>query len=159
MLTFEEKLSIIEEFPELERHDVSLGRVNFHYEESVLDKKIVVRHLHPNGNGFVYAGHLPSSQTGPKGMVNIRDMSASELRKLLADSIAYLSADPALEAAKPEQEPVHIEGEWKGPEGQKLMLVQEDLLWNIYSGDNLEECFESPVEAQRYLEEERFKKE
>lgn len=58
MLTFEEKLSIIETFPELQRKDVSLGRVNFHYPESVQEKKIVVQHLHPNGNGFVYAGHM-----------------------------------------------------------------------------------------------------
>ncbi|MGQ0517887.1 hypothetical protein ACT453_49800, partial [Bacillus sp. D-CC] len=55
MLTFEEKLSIIESFPELERKNVSLKRVNFHFEESRLDKKNVVYHLHPNGNGFVYA--------------------------------------------------------------------------------------------------------
>ncbi len=34
MLTFEEKLSIIESFPELERKNVSLKRVNFHFEES-----------------------------------------------------------------------------------------------------------------------------
>ncbi len=39
MLTFEEKLSIIESFPELERKNVSLKRVNFHFEESRLDKK------------------------------------------------------------------------------------------------------------------------
>lgn len=58
MLTFEEKLSIIETFPELQRKDVSLGRVNFHYPDSVQEKKIVVQHLHPNGNGFVYAGHM-----------------------------------------------------------------------------------------------------
>ena len=157
LLTFEEKLSIIEEFPELERHDVSLGRVNFHFGESVRDKKIVVRHLHPNGNGFVYAAHLPSGQTGPKGMVSIRDMSGAELKNLLAGSIAYLSMEE--DSMPPEPEPIHIEGMWKGPDGQTLKLVQEDLLWNVYSGDNLEECFESPVEAQRYLEEEQFKKE
>ncbi len=39
MLTFEEKLSIIESFPELERKNVSLKRVNFHFEESRLDKR------------------------------------------------------------------------------------------------------------------------
>lgn len=39
MLTFEEKLTIIESFPELTRNDISLGRVNFHFEESVKDKR------------------------------------------------------------------------------------------------------------------------
>ena len=92
MLTFAEKLAIIESFPQLQRKDVSLGRVNFHFEESVYDKKIVVQHLHPNGNGFVYAGHLPNKETDKKGLVNIRDYSEEELRDLLRKSIAYLSA-------------------------------------------------------------------
>lgn len=63
MLTFEEKLAIIESFPELERVNVSLGRVNFQFNESVYEKKNVVYHLHPNGNGFVYAGRLQGYQT------------------------------------------------------------------------------------------------
>ena len=36
MLTFEEKLAIIESFPELERKDVSLGRVNFRLQRESL---------------------------------------------------------------------------------------------------------------------------
>ena len=91
MLTFTEKLAIIESFPQLQRKDISLGRVNFHFEESVYDKKIVVQHLHPNGNGFVYAGHLPAKVKDKKGLVNIRDYSEEELRDLLTNSIAYLS--------------------------------------------------------------------
>ena len=91
MLTFSEKLTIIESFPQLQRKDVSLGRVNFHFEDSVYDKKIVVQHLHPNGNGFVFAGHLPSKDTDKKGYVNIREYSEVELRDLLHKSIAYLS--------------------------------------------------------------------
>ena len=51
MLTFEEKLAIIESFPELERKNVSLGRVNFHFEGSIYEKKNVVYHLHPNEIG------------------------------------------------------------------------------------------------------------
>lgn len=62
MLTFEEKLAIIESFPQLHKKPVSLGRFNFHFEESLHDKKIVVQNLHPNGNGFVYAGHLPKKR-------------------------------------------------------------------------------------------------
>ena len=83
MLTFEEKLSIIESFPELERKNVSLKRVNFHFEESRLDKKNVVYHLHPNGNGFVYASGIKGYKTDDKGMVNIREFSADELRSVL----------------------------------------------------------------------------
>ena len=41
---------------------------------------------------------------------------------------------------------------------QELTLTKEDLLWNVYAGVNLEECFESPIEAERYLKEEGFRK-
>ena len=67
MLTFEEKLSIIESFPELERKNVSMGRINFHYEASASDKKNVVYHLHSNGNGFVYGAELNGYKKMIKG--------------------------------------------------------------------------------------------
>ncbi len=156
MLTFTEKLAIIESFPQLQRKDISLGRVNFHFEESVHDKKIVVQHLHPNGNGFVYAGHLPAKAKDKKGLVNIRDYSEEELRDLLTNSIAYLSQ--VQEEQEVENEFAVLEGTWVGPDRQEVTLVQEDLLWNVYAGLNLEECFESPIEAERYLIEEGFHK-
>ncbi|WP_419883277.1 hypothetical protein ACN6MY_06765 [Peribacillus sp. B-H-3] len=156
MLTFEEKLSIIESFPELERKDVSLGRVNFHYEESVHEKKIVVQHLHPNGNGFVYGGHLPKAAIDRKGYVNIRDYSESELREIIKKSIGYLSE--IHEEKEQEDTYTDLEGVWTKRGQEELSLVKEDLLWNIYSGSNLEDCFESPIEAERYLKEEGFSK-
>lgn len=156
MLTFEEKLHIIETFPELQRKDISLGRVNFHFEESVQDKKIVVQNLHPNGNGFVFAGHLSYKQRDKKGLVNIRDYSEAELRELLEQAIAYLSKEPA--GIEKEEEVADCEGTWVGRNQQELTLVREDQLWNVYAGSNLEECFESPVEAERYLREEGFRK-
>ncbi|MFS0597083.1 hypothetical protein AB1L16_10110 [Peribacillus frigoritolerans] len=156
MLTFEEKLSIIETFPELQRKDVSLGRVNFHYPDSVQDKKIVVQHLHPNGNGFVYAGHMRKKDTDRKGFINIRDYNEAELKELIQRSVDYLSEPPA-EIEEEENEFARLEGAWIGPEKQELTLQKEDLLWNVYSGSNLEECFESPVEAERYLLDEGFR--
>lgn len=154
MLTFTEKLAIIESFPQLQRKDVSLGRVNFHFEDSVYDKKIVVQHLHPNGNGFVFAGHLSAKDKDKKGLVNIRDYSEEDLRDLLNKSIAYLSEFQ--EEPEIENEFADLEGVWAGPNQQELNLLQEDLLWNVYAGQNLEECFESPIEATRYLMEEGF---
>ncbi|WP_047152699.1 hypothetical protein [Aneurinibacillus tyrosinisolvens] len=148
MLTFEEKLAIIESFPQLERKNVSLGRVNFHYEESAFDKKIVVYHLHPNGNGFVYAGHLPDYDTDDKGLVNIRDYAADELRSLIKSSIESLSDDSEMEEEQGEQ--------WTGPEEQTLLLVHENDLWNVYTGLNLEASFETYEEAEQYMQEEGF---
>lgn len=91
MLTFEQKLAILDSYPQLERKNVSLGRVNYHYEESQHDKKTVAFHLHPNGNGYVFAGLLRGYETDDKGFVNIRDYSEFELRNLLDASITSLS--------------------------------------------------------------------
>ncbi|WP_020061053.1 hypothetical protein [Bacillus sp. 123MFChir2] len=156
MITFEEKLTIIESFPELERKNVSLGRINFHYEESRLDKKNVVYHLHPNGNGFVYAGHLKGYKTNDKGMVNIRDFSAEELRSLLEKSIVGLSQEPVEEVVIAEN---FQEEEWVNEDKHILTLIKEDEdMWNVYAGIQLDGTFNSYKEAAQYLDEEGFKR-
>lgn len=156
MLTYEQKLAIIESFPELERKDVSLGRMNFHYEGSVHDKKNVVYHLHPNGNGYVYAGQLPGVATDDKGFVNIRDYTEERLRALLRDSIRSLSANSAAgkEAAAPAEA---AEAErWQGPDNQTLTVTYEDELWYVYAGRSLESAFETYEEVEQYMLEEGF---
>lgn len=155
MLTFEEKLAIIESFPELTRNDVSLGRVNFHFEGSVHEKKTVVYHLHPNGNGFVYGAYLKGYRKDDKGFVNIREFSAEELRTIIAASIDMLShkretAPQEKTSAEPQKET------WVDKKNVTLLLEQEDSLWNVYHGLNLEASFESYVEAENYLKEEGF---
>ncbi|MFE1628935.1 hypothetical protein ACFLFF_19530 [Brevibacillus reuszeri] len=155
MLTFEEKLAIIESFPQLTRNDVSLKRVNFHYEESLHDKKAVVYHLHPNGNGFVFAAFLKGYQKDDKGYVNIRDFSEDQLRTIIEASINSLSVKRELapqNAATPEQ----VEETWIDKKGNTLLLQQEDALFNVYHGMNLEASFESYVEAEQYLLDEEF---
>ncbi|MDF0728825.1 hypothetical protein PY093_19615 [Cytobacillus sp. S13-E01] len=154
MLTFDEKLAIIEEFIELERKDVSLGRVNFHFKESISDKKNVVYHLHPNGNGFVYGEYLTGYETNDKGMVNIRDFSKSELRTIIQKSIDSLSH------LHNENDHEQIEDEtWINDEKQKLTLKFEDDTWNVYAGLNLDGTFNSYGEAAQFLDEEGFQPE
>ncbi|WP_144510688.1 hypothetical protein [Bacillus sp. FJAT-22090] len=153
MLTFEEKEAIIQEFSELTRKEVSLKRVNYHYEASLYEKTTVVYHLHPNGNGFVYVGDLPQyEEANDKGLLNIREASADELRKMIKESIAYLATE------EEELFDEEVEEEWKNKEDSKLTLLQEDTLWNIYHGYNLEESFGSYEEATTYLLEEGFLK-
>ncbi|WP_313891987.1 hypothetical protein [Psychrobacillus sp.] len=153
MLTFEEKELIIQEFPELTRKEVSMKRVNYHYEDSLYEKTTVIYHLHPNGNGFVYVGDIPEyEEANDKGHLNIREASADELRKLIKVSIAYLAT------AEEEVDDDEVEEEWKNKEDSKLTLLQEDTLWNIYHGYNLEESFGSYDEAKAYLLEEGFRK-
>ncbi|KAB7707540.1 hypothetical protein F9802_07275 [Bacillus aerolatus] len=154
MLNFNEKLSIIESFPQLERKDVSLGRVNFHFADSVTEKKNVVYHLHPNGNGFVYAGELAGYQTDAKGMVNIRDFSAEELRAIIGEAIESLSPKTVEEAAVAGE--AHEE-KWINNDGHTLLLIEEEDMWNVYAGLNLDGTFNSYGEAAEYLEEEGFR--
>ena len=149
MLTFEQKQEIIESFPELTRKDVSMKRVNYHYEESLLDKTVVVQHLHPNGNAFVFVAGLPGYDTDDRGLVNVREATEEELRKTIADSIALLSEEEA-------EEPT-VEEIWVNGEGVELKLVEEEGAWNIYHGLNLEESFGNYGYAQNYLKDEQFK--
>ncbi|GIP39424.1 hypothetical protein J31TS4_27040 [Paenibacillus sp. J31TS4] len=143
MLTFEEKQAVLDGFEELERRPVSLGRVNYHYGESAFDKKTVVYHLHPNGNGYVYAGRLDGWQTDDRGLVNIRDLSAEELRELVAASIRSLTA--------PSEET------WIGEGGETLTVKPEDDLWYIYAGEQLDLACETYEEVKEYMAEEGFR--
>ncbi|WP_028551261.1 hypothetical protein [Paenibacillus sp. UNC451MF] len=157
MLTFEQKLAVIESFPELQRKDVSLGRVNFQYEDSGFDRKNVVYHLHKNGNGFVYAGHLKGYSTDEKGLVNIRDLTEEELRSLLEASIRSLAPDPTQTAKSSSTSSAASREElWTGPDNHKLRLFYEDELWYLYDRQNLESAFETYEEAEEYLLEEGF---
>lgn len=163
MLNFEQKLAIIASFPELQRKDVSLGRVNFHYEESVHEKKTVVYHLHPNGNGFIYAGLVAGTETDAKGLVNIRDYGEDELKDLIARSIASLSAtdgDDALDATEEDAEYRPSRAEfWRGAGGTRLTLLFQDDLWYVYAGKELDMAFETQDEATQYLVDEGFRRE
>ncbi|WP_219835142.1 hypothetical protein [Paenibacillus sp. R14(2021)] len=165
MLSFEQKLSILESFPELSRKDVSLGRVNYQFEESLYDKKNVAFHLHPNGNGFIYGGHLSGYDTDDKGFVNIRDYDEASLRKLVEASIRSLSVrEPELAANTAKTSAARGGGSkgkgntsiWHGTDKQTLTLKHEDDLWYVYAGPNLEMVLETYEEAEQYLHEEGF---
>ncbi|MCR8641187.1 hypothetical protein NV379_00830 [Paenibacillus sp. N1-5-1-14] len=157
MLSFEQKIAIVDSFPQLERKNVSLGRVNYHYEVSALDKKTVVYHLHPNGNGFVYAGHFMKFNVDDKGFVNIRDYSEEKLRSIIEQSIQSMTRTSAL-SEESSVEAELIEEYWVNAENQELVLQleNEDQKWYLYAGDDLEEVFDTYDEASEYLKEEKF---
>ncbi|WP_458462464.1 hypothetical protein [Paenibacillus sp.] len=166
MLNVEQKLEVLQSYPQLQRKNVSLGRVNFHYEESAYEKKIVALHIHPNGNGYIYAGLLPNYETDAKGFVNIRDYSEADLRTLLDETIKAMSTNSsAVEAKEPEQAKAAPAlattstggGTWINEDGHSLTLKYEDDMWYVYSGVNLDMAFETRSEAGEYLKDEGFK--
>ena len=149
MLTFEQKQAIIESFPELTKKEISMKRVNYHFEDSLYEKTIVVEKLHPNGNGFVYIGDLLKydKQANDKGLVNIRDFSETELREIIRDAIDFLSEDFDIPVVE----------NWTSRDGITLELRHHQRDWNIYFQDNLEETFGTRESALEYLLEEGFK--
>lgn len=151
MLTFEQKQEIIESFPQLTRKEISLKRVNYHFEGSLYEKSIVVEKLHPNGNGFVFVGDLLKyeKEAGDNGLVNIRDYNEEALHEIVRDAINYLSEE--------EEEILPIVETWTSREGTKLELEFNDRSWNIYHQGNLEESFGTREDAVAYLREEGFR--
>lgn len=160
MLSLDEKLAIAASFPELQRKDVSLGRINFHYLESDYEKTTVLYHLHPNGNGFVYAEYIPGCTVDSKGLVNIRDYSEYELREIIAKSIQSLTRSGSPKVAKTEDVAVDQQQEeiWVDEVGNLLSVTFVEDLWYIFAGENLDCAFETYEEVQEYLEEEGFDK-
>ncbi|MGM9951725.1 MAG: hypothetical protein ACI33P_16435 [Lysinibacillus sp.] len=150
MLTFEQKQAIIEEFPQLKKKEISLKRLNYHFEESLYEKTIVVEKLHPNGNGFVFVGDLLKyeKEATDKGLVNIRDYSPEALREIVADAIDYLSEEI-------DEEPV-VEI-WSDRHHTELELVYDNRVWNVYHQGNLEESFGTREAAADYLHGEGFR--
>lgn len=151
MLTFEQKQAIIESFPQLTKKEISLGRLNYHFKDSLYEKLVVVEKLHPNGNGYVFVGDLLRYEhEAIKGLVNIRDYNEEQLREIIEAAIEYLSEEDDF-VAEPE---IYF---WSNKEGVQLTLKNEDRNWNIYFNDNLEEAFGTLEAAEQYLLEEGFR--
>ncbi|WP_274308410.1 hypothetical protein [Solibacillus daqui] len=150
MLTFEQKQAIIESFPQLTKKEISLKRLNYHFEDSLYEKTIVVEKLHPNGNGFIFVGDLLKyeKEASDKGLVNIRDYSEQQLREIIEAAIDYLSE---------EIDDTPIIEHWTSRQGTKLELEFNNRSWNIYHQGNLEESFGTRDDAIAYLREEGFR--
>ena len=150
MLTFEQKQQIIESFPQLVKKEISLKRLNYHFEDSLYEKTIVVEKLHPNGNGFVFVGDLLKyEKEALKGLVNIRDYSEAQLREIIQDAIDYLGEEEVDEGP--------IIEIWSSREGSEIELIYNGRSWDVFFQDNLEESFGTREAAVEYLREEGFR--
>ncbi|EUJ29175.1 hypothetical protein MFLO_11330 [Listeria floridensis FSL S10-1187] len=144
------KKEIIDRFTELTAKPISLNRVNYHYPESQREKTILVKHLHPNGNGFIYAPYLEGeTELDKEGYVNIYEASEEELTELIQKAIDFMNTDEAGFA----------EGEARFYQDQDkniLKLVYENKVWIVYDFDNVEAVFKSLEQAESYLSDEGF---
>lgn len=149
MLSFAEKKAIFDEFEELAMHEVSLKRLNYHFEESAVPKTTVVKFLHPNGNAFIYAGYLPEEDT-MKGYISVLEEDAEMIRQMTADAIEYLkkTVDGYEEG---------YQENWVEDHGDYLTLEYRNGMWSIImSSGALEAIFKTRDAAVGYLEDEGF---
>ncbi|MBC1522461.1 hypothetical protein HB912_12465 [Listeria aquatica] len=150
MLSFEEKRKIITRFTVLEEKPVSMKRYNYHYPASKRDKTVLVKHLHPNGNGFVYAPYLEGEEVLDKeGYVNIYEATEDKLIQLIERAITYMDSDGE----------AYQEGDtfvYQNDAGELLKLVFENKMWIVYAYENVEAVFKSLDQAESYLADEGF---
>ncbi|WP_088810878.1 MULTISPECIES: hypothetical protein [unclassified Listeria] len=149
MLTFEEKKQIISRYTQLEEKAISLGRVNYHYPESKRDKSILIKHLHPNGNGYVYAPYLDADTLDKQGYFNVFEANESELVGLIEAAIAYMDSDGDI--FQEGQEITYVD-----EFNEKLSLIYENKMWIVYAFENVEAIFPTIEAAESYLNDEGF---
>lgn len=147
MLSFTEKKALFQQFNQLEEQAVSLGRFNYHFTESKRSKTIIIKYLHPNGNGFIYAPF--SDESGKDGYVNIREMEEPELIELLEKALEYMASDGDAFAEGYTEKYVDDFGD-------KLLLCYENKIWTLYAGENVEAIFKTHEAALGYLSDEGF---
>lgn len=150
MLSFEEKKAIFDEYDELTVHEVSMERLNYHFEDSAVEKTIVVKFLHPkSGNAFIYAGYLPDEDTN-KGYISIRDEDEGTIHKYVQQAIEYLKkTEDGYEEG--------YEEEWHDDHNDQLTLKYGNGMWSIYmSHGGLEAIFKTKEAAEGYLADEGF---
>lgn len=151
ILTFEEKKAIFDSYPELEAVPVSLNRLNYHFQGSAVDKTVVVRFLHPNGNAFIYAGYLPKEET-KKGYISVLEADEETLRSLVDQAIAFLKkTEDGYEEGYSEL--------WFDQAGDVLRLHYENPTWSVLlPNQQVEGIFKTKEAGEAYLREEGFGK-
>ncbi|WP_034550162.1 hypothetical protein [Carnobacterium funditum] len=149
MLSFEEKKALFDEYKELTAAPVSLNRINYHFESSAVDKTVVVRFLHQNGNALIYAGYLPKEETS-KGYISVLDADEQEIRRLLDKALAFLKkTSDGYEEGYSEL--------WFDQNGDVLRLIYDNPMWSVNLPDGkMEAIFKTKEAAEGYLLDESF---
>ncbi|MGB3261289.1 hypothetical protein [Paenisporosarcina sp.] len=57
-MSYEQVVSVLDEFPELKRKEVSNNRLTYYYANSPIRKENVLQELHLSGNGYLFVGYL-----------------------------------------------------------------------------------------------------
>ncbi|MGB6179257.1 hypothetical protein [Carnobacterium sp.] len=149
MLSFEEKKALFVEYKELTPVPVSMNRINYHFESSAVDKTVIVRFLHQNGNALIYAGYLPKEET-KNGYISVLDANENEIKRLLDKAIDFLKkTTDGYEEGYSEL--------WFDHNGDVLRLVYDNPMWSVNLPDGkMEAIFKTKEAAEGYLLDEAF---
>lgn len=150
MLSFEEKKALFDSVPELKVQEVSMNRLNYHFEESAVPKTTVVKYLHPkSANAFVFAGYLPKAET-KDGYISVIDATKEEIEELVTKAIEELrKTEDGYEDGYQE--------EWYDDRGDMLTLRYSNYMWVVLmTTGSVEAVFKSREQAAGYLMDEGF---
>lgn len=150
MLNYEGKKAIFDSYSELVSQGVSMGRLNYHFDESAVPKTLLIKHLHPkSGNAFIFAGYLPEEDT-KDGYVSVHDATEAELREFVERGMEFLRLTK-------DGYPEGYEEIWVDDHRDELILRYTNEAWLIImQSGGVESVFMTKDQAESYLNDEGF---
>ena len=88
-LSLDQKVEIIETFPELHKSIDKNGRISYFIYGSKQRRKQIIRELTHTGNGYIYGSLTPElhERVDNRGWINFKDCNERELRELIGKVI------------------------------------------------------------------------
>lgn len=150
MLNYEEKKAIFDSYTELTSQGVSMGRLNYHFNESAVPKTLLIKHLHPkSGNAFIFAGYLPEEDT-KEGYISVHESNEAELRRFVERGIEFLRLTK-------DGFPEGYEEKWFDDHQDELILRYTNEAWLIImQSGGVEAVFRTKEQGEAYLNDEGF---
>ncbi len=81
-ISYEQVISVIDDFSELERKESTKNRVSYFYPGSPIRKKCVIQELYLTGNGYLFVGYLNEyhEKMDNNRLINIKSLTQDEFR-------------------------------------------------------------------------------
>ena len=81
-MSYEQVVSVLDEFPELKCKEVSNNRSTYYYANSPIRKENVLQELHLSGNGYLFVGYLTEyrQHMDKRQFISIKKFTQPEFR-------------------------------------------------------------------------------
>lgn len=144
MLSFEEKKAIFRSF-NLEEKQLSNGRVNFNYPESIQRGQVVGTQLHTSGNGYIIGKYMETEtikkydfQMDSRSWISIKDFTKDQLSDVITEAIKSMSVVESQADTATQKELIEVSNKGKlllkgkeisGKEKRNSLCVSRWLWW------------------------------